>query len=72
MARSRKSTSGLRALAIEVEVLDGVAHLRGVVAGLEDAEVAEAVTARVPGVIEVADELELRSPGPPREGADAG
>ena len=45
------------ALAIEVEVWDGVAHLRGVVAGPEDAEAAEAVAARVPGVVEVADDL---------------
>jgi hypothetical protein len=46
-------------LAIEVEVHVGRAHLRGTVAGLEDAEAAEAVAMRVPGVFDVQDELAL-------------
>jgi hypothetical protein len=48
-------------LTIEVEVRQGVAYLRGRVAGLEDAENAEAVAARVPGLREVVEELEIAS-----------
>jgi osmotically-inducible protein OsmY len=49
------------ALSIEVVVRNGVAHLRGTVEGLEDADNAEAVAARVPGVRDVREELEVRS-----------
>ncbi len=47
-------------LQIDVLVRQGVAHLRGAVPGLEDAENAEEVAARVPGVREVVEELEVR------------
>jgi len=43
-------------LHLHVVVRNGVAHLRGVVAGLEDAENAEAVAARIPGIVEVVEE----------------
>ena len=46
-------------LAIEVEVREGVARLRGRVTGVEDVENAEAVAARVPGVLEVVEQLEV-------------
>jgi osmotically-inducible protein OsmY len=46
-------------LQIVVAVRRGVAHLRGLVAGPEDAEAAEEVAARVPGVVEVREELEV-------------
>ncbi len=46
-------------LSILVAVREGVAHLRGTVADLEDAENAEAVAARVPGVREVIEELDV-------------
>jgi osmotically-inducible protein OsmY len=46
-------------LQIVVAVRRGVAHLRGRVAGPEDAEAAEEVAARVPGVLEVREELEV-------------
>jgi len=46
-------------LAIDVEVRLGVARLRGAVSGLEDAENAEEVASRVPGVREVVEELEV-------------
>jgi osmotically-inducible protein OsmY len=46
-------------LEIVVAVRNGVAHLRGRVSDLDDAENAEAVAARVPGVREVAEELEV-------------
>jgi len=46
-------------LIIVVAVHNGVAHLRGKVSDLEDAENAEAVAARVPGVREVVEELEV-------------
>jgi len=48
-------------LTILVAVRQGVAHLRGSVADLEDAENAEAVAARVPGVREVVEELDVAS-----------
>ncbi len=48
-------------LSIVVAVRQGVAHLRGQVADLEDAENAEAVAARVPGVREVVEELDVAS-----------
>jgi hypothetical protein len=46
-------------LGVLVEVRRGVAHLRGRVAGLEDAEAAEDVASRVPGVREVVEEIEV-------------
>jgi osmotically-inducible protein OsmY len=47
------------ALEIEVVAEGGVVRLRGAVEGPEDAENAEAVAARVPGVREVIEELEI-------------
>jgi osmotically-inducible protein OsmY len=46
-------------LTIFVVVRNGVAHLRGQVPDLDDADNAEAVAARVPGVREVVEELEV-------------
>jgi osmotically-inducible protein OsmY len=46
-------------LLIVVAVRNGVAHLRGQVADLDDADNAEAVAARVPGVRDVVEELEV-------------
>jgi osmotically-inducible protein OsmY len=46
-------------LNIFVAVRNGIAHLRGQVADLDDADNAEAVAARVPGVREVVEELEV-------------
>jgi osmotically-inducible protein OsmY len=46
-------------LTIVVAVRQGVAHLRGQVADIDDADNAEAVAARVPGVLEVIEELEV-------------
>ena len=46
-------------LPLGVAVRRGVAYLRGRVAGPEDAENAEAVAARVPGVVEVVERLEV-------------
>lgn len=48
-------------LDILVAVRRGVAHLRGRVPGPEDAENAEEVAARVPGVREVVEELDVAS-----------
>jgi osmotically-inducible protein OsmY len=47
------------ALEIDVSVFEGVVRLRGGVPLLEDAESAEEVAARVPGVVEVREELEI-------------
>ena len=49
------------ALAVEVEVLDGMVLLRGQVTDLEDAEAAEAVASQVSGVREVRDELDVQA-----------
>jgi osmotically-inducible protein OsmY len=48
---------GVPALVIEAVVEQGIAHLRGRVPGLEDADSAEAVAARVPGLRDVVEEL---------------
>ena len=47
-------------LRVDVTVEEGVAHLRGTVPSLEDAEAAEAVAAQVPGVREVSEELNMQ------------
>ena len=49
------------ALAIDVEVTNGVAYLHGSVADLADVENAEDVAGRVPGLREVIEDLELES-----------
>ena len=49
------------ALRIAVEVRQGIAFLRGEVEGMEDAENAEDVAGRVPGVREVREELRVRT-----------
>lgn len=46
-------------LAITVQVENGVAYLRGGVPGLDDARNAETVAARVPGVRDVVEELDI-------------
>lgn len=46
-------------LTIVVAVRNGVAHLRGQVSDLDDADNAESVAGRVPGVREVVEELEV-------------
>lgn len=46
-------------LPIHVFVRGGVVHLRGPVPSLADAELAESVAARVPGVVEVREELDV-------------
>jgi osmotically-inducible protein OsmY len=68
--RELREDAATTALPIEVEVWDRVAHLRGVVAGPEDVDAAEAVAARVPGVAEIADDLEVRVPFSREEGRD--
>ena len=55
--RELREDATTTALNIDVEVWDRVTHLRGAVAGPEDAEAEEAVAARVPGLAEVADDL---------------
>ena len=46
-------------LEIVVAVRNGVAHLRGLVPDLDDADNAEAVASRVPGIREVVEELDV-------------
>jgi osmotically-inducible protein OsmY len=46
-------------LNVQVLVVSGVVYLRGIVETLDDAENAEAVAARVPGVVEVMEQLTI-------------
>jgi osmotically-inducible protein OsmY len=46
-------------LAVRVAVRNGVVYLRGAVSSLDDAESAEEVASRVPGVAEVVEELDV-------------
>jgi len=57
--RELREDSSTADLSILVAVREGVVHLRGRVADLDDAENAEAVAARVPGVREVIEELDV-------------
>lgn len=57
--RELAEDSATTELEIFVAVRNGVAHLRGRVADLDDADNAEAVAARVPGVRDVVEELEV-------------
>ncbi|MGE3858152.1 MAG: BON domain-containing protein [Dehalococcoidia bacterium] len=58
--REDSATNGLD---IQVAVLRGVVTLSGHVADIEDAESAEEVAARVPGVVDVIEELEVEHLG---------
>ena len=49
------------ALEIEVTAANGIVRLRGIVDDIEDAENAQEVATRVPGVLEVREELEIRA-----------
>jgi osmotically-inducible protein OsmY len=57
--RELKEDAATTSLWIDVFVRRGIVHLRGWVPGPEDVDNAEAVAARLPGVREVVDELEL-------------
>lgn len=57
--RELREDAATTALVVEVEVLQGVVHVRGEVDDLDDVESVEEVAARVPGVIEVSEELSV-------------
>jgi len=57
--RELREDATTTALQINVSVRNGVVHLTGVVADVVDAENAEEVAARVPGVREVVEQLEV-------------
>lgn len=57
--RELRQDSATTDLAVEVRVEAGVAYLSGRVADLDDAENAEEVAGRIPGIREVVEELEL-------------
>jgi osmotically-inducible protein OsmY len=59
--RELREDAATTALTIDVTVRQGVAHLRGTVPDVIDAENAEAVASRVPGVVEVREELTVES-----------
>lgn len=60
--RALLEDSATTALAIDVEVNDGVVTLRGRVDDLSDTDNALEVAGRVPGVVDVVDELEISEP----------
>lgn len=55
--RELREDAATTALAIDVGVTEGVVRLTGRVPDLDDAESAEDVATRVPGVVEVAEDL---------------
>jgi len=57
--RELREDATTTALDINITVRNGVVRLRGVVADVTDAENVEEVAARVPGVVEVLEELEV-------------
>ena len=57
--RELREDASTTALELTVEVHEGVATLLGTVAGPEDADAAETVVARVPGVVDVVDLLDV-------------
>ena len=59
MRRQLAEDSATTDLNIVVAVRNGVAHLRGRVSDLDDADNAESVAARVPGIRDVVEELEV-------------
>ncbi|HZU81058.1 MAG TPA: BON domain-containing protein [Acidimicrobiales bacterium] len=59
--RELREDASTNALQLDVEVERGVAHLRGTVTDLTDAENAESVASQVPGVREVIDETTVQS-----------
>jgi len=59
--RELAEDSATTELVILVAVRNGVVHLRGKVADLDDADNAEAVAARVPGIREVVEELDVEN-----------
>ena len=60
--RELREDSATNGLEIEVTVRRGIARLRGVVDDVIDVENATEVASRVPGVIDVLDELEVQTP----------
>jgi osmotically-inducible protein OsmY len=58
--RELREDAATTALEVSVLVRNGTVHLRGVVPDMVDAENAEAVAARVEGVVEVVEELEVQ------------
>lgn len=59
IARELNEDAATTDLMVDVDVRSGVAVLTGTVPSLEDAENAEAVAARVPGVVEVRERLHI-------------
>jgi osmotically-inducible protein OsmY len=59
--RELREDAATTALELRVVVREGRVRLRGQVADMVDAENAEAVAARVPGVLEVIEELDVQS-----------
>jgi osmotically-inducible protein OsmY len=61
VTRELAEDASTTALRLHVKVIRGVAHLRGRVTDLSDAENAEEVAGRVPGIREVIDETDVRA-----------
>jgi osmotically-inducible protein OsmY len=59
--RELREDAATTELKIQVEVVEGIAYLRGAVPHMEDLDAVEAVAGEVPGVREVVDELEVQA-----------
>jgi osmotically-inducible protein OsmY len=57
--RALREDAATTSLSLDIIVRRGVVRLRGSVPGLEDDDNAEAVAARVPGVVDVVDDLDV-------------
>jgi hyperosmotically inducible periplasmic protein len=55
-----RTDAGTSTLDLDVETIDGVVYLRGTVPSLEDTDLAAEVAARVPGVVDVVDEMTVQ------------
>lgn len=60
IARELHEDAATTDLRIDVVVRNGIAHLHGLVPDLDDAENAEGVASRVPGIVEVREELRVQ------------
>lgn len=54
LLRVDAATSGLN---LQVDTIDGIVHLRGTVQSLDDTDLAAEVASRVPGVVDVVDQM---------------
>lgn len=59
--RELRRDASTTSLELEVEVTDAIATVRGLVSDLVDSDNALAVAGRVPGIVDVVDEIEVEA-----------